>query len=78
MTDTTSSVSPCTNDSALCSSTPRNTGSSHSVRNSKFTNGMLRKPTTAASNARTIDGTTIVQGISCGSCSSFAGGAGVP
>ena len=78
VTETTSSVAPWTNEVGPCSSTPRNTGSSHSVRNSKFVNGMLRKPMTTASPASTSDGTTIVHGISCGSSVSCAGAGGSP
>ena len=66
VTETTSSVAPCTNELGPGLGDPRNTGSSHSVRNSKFVNGRLMNPITAASTARTSDGTTIVHGISCG------------
>ena len=78
VTDTTSSVAPWTNELGPASVTPRNTGSSHSVRNSKFVNGRLMNPTTTASTARTSDGTTIVHGISCGGSVSRAGAGGVP
>ena len=54
--------------SAPCSSTPRNTGSSHSVRNSKFVERHVEeadRPRRATRGRSTA--TTIVHGISCGS-----------
>ncbi len=78
VTETTSSVAPWTNELAPGSVTPRNTGSSQSVRNSKLVNGRLMNPITAASTARMIDGRTIVHGISCGSWMSLAGAGGLP
>ena len=78
VTETTSSVAPCTNELGSGSVTPRNTGSSQSVRNSKLVNGRLMKPMTAASTASSTDGTTIVHGISWGSWVSRAGAGGPP